>query len=203
MIKTAKTIIIYLGGLFVVLIILVIGGVLFISTAGRVSDDEKSSSSKSKTSQNQVVDVNKFVRPGITRKEIIDIALSLVGKVGYFWSGHSDKGWNPQWGTPTLITVSGDRTSGTVQPYGLDCSGYVDWVFKTAGYNGLYPPTGPQWNNTYEIKESELKPGDIVFEAPGYSQINHVGIFYKRENGVKYYIHCQGGTGVTINSSAS
>ena len=184
--KIAKTIAIFWGSLFLVLFALIIGGIFFLS-----SGDENRSSSNTTLSQGQV-DTSKFTRPGITRQEVIDVALSLVGKVKYFWGGHSEKGWNPLWGTPMLVTAQGDLTSGTMQPFGLDCSGFVDWVYKTAGYNGLYPPTGPQWNNTYEIKESELKPGDIVFEAVGASQINHVGIFYKRENGVKYYIHCQG-----------
>jgi len=196
MIKTFRTIIVLWGSMFLVLLICIIGGILFISSTG--SSDDKNSND---TTQNQLVDVNKFTRPGITRKEIIDIALSLVGKVGYWWGGTSGPGWNSEWGIPKLITAPGDWTTGTMQPYGLDCSGFVDWTYKTAGYNGLPPPTGPQWNNTYEINESELKPGDIVFEATGNSSVNHVGIFYKRENGVKYYIHCQGGTGVVINST--
>ena len=66
--------------MFLVLLICIIGGILFISSTG--SSDDKNSNG---TTQNQSVDVNKFTRPGITRKEIIDIALSLVGKVGYWW----------------------------------------------------------------------------------------------------------------------
>jgi len=142
------------------------------------------------------------MKPGITRKEVIDIALTLVNKVKYFWGGHSMPGWNPLWGTPMLVTAEGDWSSGTYQPYGLDCSGFIEWVFVSAGTNILHGTTASEWPATYEIKESELKPGDLVFEAPGDSSINHIGIFYKRENGVKYYIHCQGGTGVTINSTS-
>lgn len=150
-----------------------------------------------KVNQNQI----KVMRPGITRKEIIDIALTLVGKISYFWGGTSPPGWNPEWGRLKLVKAQGDWSTGTYQPYGLDCSGFVDWCFKTAGTNALYPPTSNQLINTYPIKESELKPGDIVFMNEGITSQNHVGLFYKRENGKNLYIHSEGGTGVTINST--
>ena len=62
-----------------------------------------------------------------TRKHILTTALSLVGKVPYFWGGKSAAGWNDEWNTPKLVTASGSSTSGTIRPYGLDCSGYVGW----------------------------------------------------------------------------
>jgi cell wall-associated NlpC family hydrolase len=167
-------------------------------------NNKDQSKGKNNASNNTTsVDVNKLTRPGISRKEVIDVALSLVGKVEYYWGGTSPPGWNSEWGKPRIVIAPGDWTNGTVQPYGLDCSGFIDWTFKTAGnYNGLYPPTSYQINNTYPISESELKPGDIVFANLGMTSYNHVGIFYRRlPTGQKQYIHSEGGTGVTINST--
>jgi len=175
-------------------------GLIFVDITMFGSKDQSNSNN---TTTTQAVDVNKLTRPGITRKEVIDVALSLVGKVKYWWGGTSGPGWNSEWGKPKLITAPGDWTSGTIQPYGLDCSGFIDWVYKTAGnYNGLYSPTSNQLMNTYSINESELKPGDIVFMNVGNTSLNHVGIFYKIENGKKLYVHCQGGVGVTVNDTS-
>ena len=66
------------------------------------------------------------------RKHIITTALSLVGKVPYFWGGKSAPGWNDAWNTPRLVTSAGSPTTGTIRPFGLDCSGFTTWVFNTA-----------------------------------------------------------------------
>lgn len=198
--KLIKTILVVMGMLAVPLLILFIGGflimVLLSALSGSNNDDNGSSSSY--TVRKTKVDI----RPGITRKEIVDIALTLDGKIKYFWGGRSEPGWNDTWGTPKIVTAPGDWTSGTYQPYGLDCSGYIDWVYKTAGTTAMYGTTANQLVNSYAIDEKDLKPGDLVFrfDREG-SDVNHVGIFYKKENGVKYYIHCQGGTGVIVNST--
>lgn len=99
------------------------------------------------------------------RKHIITTALSLVGKVPYFWGGKSAPGWNDAWNTPRLVTSAGSPTTGTIRPYGLDCSGFTTWVFNTAvgveigaGCNGQYP-------NTYGVSAAELLPGDLGFLA--------------------------------------
>ncbi|MBQ1931547.1 MAG: hypothetical protein II347_05305, partial [Lachnospiraceae bacterium] len=73
-----------------------------------------------------------------TRKHILTTALSLVGKVPYFWGGKSAAGWNDEWNTPKLVTAAGSTTSGTIRPFGLDCSGFTDWTYKTAVGVSLY-----------------------------------------------------------------
>lgn len=137
-----------------------------------------------------------------TRKHILTTALSLVGKVPYFWGGKSAAGWNDEWNTPKLVTTSGSSTSGTIRPYGLDCSGFTDWVYKTALGVSLYEGTWNQWDNTYAITESELLPGDLGFMAePGTVPVNHVLIYAgKGENGEQMWVHCASGTGVVLNS---
>lgn len=137
-----------------------------------------------------------------TRKHILTTALSLVGKVPYFWGGKSAAGWNDEWNTPKLVTASGSSTSGTIRPYGLDCSGFTDWVYKTALGVSLYEGTWNQWDNTYAITESELLPGDLGFMAePGTVPVNHVLIYAgKGENGEQMWVHCASGTGVVLNS---
>ena len=67
------------------------------------------------------------------RRMVVTYALAFVGKVSYFWGGKSlTLGWDERWGTSMEITAPGDETTGTVRPFGLDCSGFVDWVFYNA-----------------------------------------------------------------------
>ena len=137
-----------------------------------------------------------------TRKHIVATGLSLVGKVPYFWGGKSPPGWNDEWNTPKLVTAAGSSTSGTIRPYGLDCSGFSDWVYKTAVGVSLYGTTWDQWGNSYEISASELLPGDLGFlmndDGQGW---NHVLVFAGYgDNGERMWVHSSGGEGVIFNS---
>lgn len=138
-----------------------------------------------------------------TRKELIRVALSLVGRVPYFWGGKSAAGWNDEWNKPKLVTSAGSSTSGTIRPYGLDCSGFTDWVYKTALGKGLPAGTSGQWPGSTSITEAELLPGDLGFMgAPGEFSINHVLIYAgKSESGQHMWVHCSSsGGGVVLNS---
>ena len=67
------------------------------------------------------------------REAVVRTACSLVGKVNYFWGGKSLViGWDARWGELRQVTAAGSSTTGTYRPYGLDCSGFVDWVFYNA-----------------------------------------------------------------------
>ena len=67
------------------------------------------------------------------RRMVVTYALALVDKVDYFWGGKSlVLGWDDRWGELTEVTAEGSETTGTEQPYGLDCSGFVDWAFYNA-----------------------------------------------------------------------
>lgn len=135
----------------------------------------------------------------VKRQKIIETALSLVGKVKYFWGGKSGSGWNENWGKPALVTAPGSPSTGTYRPYGLDCSGFVDWAYKTAGVGNILSAGGTQhqWSVSYSIPESELQPGDLVFNR----DCSHVGLFLGRDtDGRKQFIHCSSSKGVTVNS---
>ena len=137
-----------------------------------------------------------------TRKEIMRVAISLVGKVPYFWGGKSPPGWNNEWNTPKLVTSTGSSETGTIRPYGLDCSGFTTWVYNTAiGFN-IGEGTTNQWNNTEEITETQLLPGDFGFKDTPYdSGINHVLLYVgKDDSGNNLWVNCAGGTGVIIDS---
>lgn len=137
-----------------------------------------------------------------TRKHILSTALSLVGKVPYFWGGKSDAGWNDEWNTPKVVTATGSSATGTILPYGLDCSGFTDWVFKTAMGVSIKAGSWNQWDNSYAITEAELLPGDLGFMAvPGTVPVNHVLIYAgKNEDGAQMWVHCTSGSGVVLNS---
>ncbi|MDD2483681.1 MAG: NlpC/P60 family protein [Eubacteriales bacterium] len=155
-------------------------------------------------SQEEIADlIKKAPTSNATRKEIRETALSLVGKIPYFWGGKSAAGWNDKWGTSVVVSAPGSSTTGTPQPYGLDCSGFVDWVYKTSGAGNLLSGGGSsyQWQKSYTVPENELQPGDLVFQSiPGSSGKNHVGIFVGKKNGKNLYCHCAYGSGVVMNS---
>mgnify|MGYP000070049800 FL=1 len=136
------------------------------------------------------------------RKELMRCALSLVGRVPYFWGGKSAPGWNSEWNTPKLVTSAGSSSTGTIRPYGLDCSGFTEWVYQTALGVTLYDGTWNQWDATHAITEEELLPGDLGFMAvPGTVPVNHVLLYAGEDaDGNKLWVHCASGTGVVLNS---
>ena len=124
------------------------------------------------------------------RRAVVEKAYSLLGKVNYFWGGKSSAiGWDSHWGKLTRVTAAGSRTTGTIRPYGLDCSGFVDWVFNNSlGYViGHGGGAASQHDHCKPISWSEAQPGDLVF----YPGDTHVGVFVgKNSNGDPLIIHC-------------
>lgn len=132
------------------------------------------------------------------REAILRAACSLVGKVGYFWGGKSQViGWDSRWGQLMKVTAAGSSTTGTYRPYGLDCSGFVSWVFYNAT-NGEPVMTGSAaMQHTYcsPISWSEAQPGDLVF----YADDSHVGIVAGHDDtGNILIVHCTPSGGVVI-----
>ena len=126
------------------------------------------------------------------RRAVVETACRLVGKVNYFWGGKSLViGWDSRWGQLSKVWADGSSTTGTYRPYGLDCSGFVDWVFYNVT-NGEYVighGGGAHMQHTYctPISWNEAQPGDLVF----YPGDEHVGIVGGRdESGNLLIIHC-------------
>ena len=135
------------------------------------------------------------------RESIVLTAYQLLGKVTYFWGGKSlVLGWDSRWGTPTTVTAPGSGSTGKVLPFGLDCSGFVDWTFYNAT-NGAYLPgrgggAASQHGYCANISWSDALPGDLVF----YADDSHVGIVCGYDSvGNLLVIHCSGGqNGVVV-----
>lgn len=124
------------------------------------------------------------------RKATVKTVFSLVGKVSYFWGGKSSAiGWDSRWGTPKKVTAAGSNTTGMTIPYGLDCSGFVDWVFNNTfgvvvGHGG---GDRSQYSYCRKISWAEAQPGDLVF----YPDLGHVGIVAGYDgDGNVLIVHC-------------
>ena len=126
------------------------------------------------------------------RRAVVERALSLVGKVNYFWGGKSLVfGWDERWGQLAKVTADGSSTTGTYRPYGLDCSGMVDWAFYNAtdgsyviGHGG-----GATMQHGYctPVHWEDAQIGDLAF----YPDDEHVGIVagWDRDGNIQI-VHC-------------
>lgn len=140
------------------------------------------------------------------RKQLIKVALNVVGRIPYNNTGqraYPYYGWNGNWGKP-----SGNPK----HPYvGIDCSGFVQWVYRNAwcdsngenpnpAYLGMYTTAViTQRGNLEAISKSELKPGDLGTLRLGGSSgsnWNHVGIYM----GNNRWVHCSGSGGTVVIS---
>ena len=131
------------------------------------------------------------------RRMVVTYALALVDKVDYFWGGKSlVLGWDDRWGELTEVTAEGSGSTGTEQPYGLDCAGFVDWAFYNASGGEYVIGQGggamEQHANCVDIEWDEVQPGDLLF----YPEDEHVGIAAGRDwLGRLLVVHCASGTG--------
>lgn len=152
----------------------------------------------------QLLQILNGLQCSATRKALIQNALSLVGKVSYFWGGKSGPGWNEEWGTPKLVTSKGSPSSGQLRPYGMDCSGFTDWVYKTTGLPSIGAGSANQWSHSTEISASDLKPGDLGFKArPSEPGVNHVLMYVGIDpaSGKQMWVHCSSSAGgVVLNT---
>ena len=139
------------------------------------------------------------------RRAVVQHTLSLVGKVNYFWGGKSlVLGWDSRWGQLREVTSTGSPTTGTYRPFGLDCSGFVDWVFYNAsggeyilGHGG---GAAAQHRYCEQIGWGEAQPGDLVF----YPDDSHIGIVGLRDvTGNLLIIHCASGRNNVVITDSS
>lgn len=162
---------------------------LFAALTGSYQDIELSPDEVAKIMENLPADLSE------ARREVVLTAYQLLGRVHYFWGGKSLViGWDSRWGMPMEVTAEGSSTTGTVRPFGLDCSGMVDWVFynQSGGQYVIGHGGGATAQHSYctPIAWSDAQPGDLVF-YPGDS---HVGIVCGFDSGGNIMIiHCASG----------
>ena len=140
-----------------------------------------------------------------TRKAVVRQALTLVGKVNYFWGGKSLViGWDERWGQPMEVWAAGSLSTGTIRPYGLDCSGFVDWVFYnvSGGAYVLGHGGGVATQHVYcqDIPWDQAQPGDMVF----YPDDSHAGIVAGWDDaGNIQIVHCASGMNNVVITGSS
>lgn len=122
------------------------------------------------------------------RRRVVKQALQSVGCIPYYWGGKpSTSGFTGnQFGT--LITPD---TNGRALR-GLDCSGWINWVYWTAlGTSLPAESTSGLTNCGMAIERENLKPGDIIIKT---GEDAHVFMFLSwAEDGSMYVIHETGG----------
>ena len=103
-------------------------------------------------------------------------------------------------GYSELLNALDSGSTGKVLPFGLDCSGFVDWTFYNAT-NGAYLPgrgggAASQHGYCTNVSWSDALPGDLAF----YADDSHVGIVCGYDSvGNLLVIHCSGGqNGVVV-----
>lgn len=140
-----------------------------------------------------------------TRKAVVRQALTLVGKVNYFWGGKSLViGWDNRWGQPMEVWAAGSPSTGTIRPYGLDCSGFVDWVFYnvSGGSYVMGHGGGVATQHVYcqDIPWDQAQPGDLIF----YPDDSHAGIVGGWDDaGNMMVIHCASGMNNVVITGSS
>ena len=162
---------------------------LFMALTGSYQDIELSPDEVAKIMENLPADLSE------ARREVVLTAYQLLGRVHYYWGGKSLViGWDSRWGMPMEVTAEGSSTTGTVRPFGLDCSGMVDWVFynQSGGQYVIGHGGGATAQHSYctPIDWSDAQPGDLVF----YPEDSHVGIVCGFDSsGNIMMIHCASG----------
>lgn len=117
------------------------------------------------------------------RKTVLATALSLRNKVPYEWGGKATSpGLDPKW-------WSFNPSNGL--QHGLDCSGFVQWTFMTAGfpkeiYKEIYSTKNMLSKDMTQVSKEELKPGDMGCTNRLDGKVNHIGIYL----GDDLWIHC-------------
>lgn len=97
-----------------------------------------------------------------TRRELIHYALSSVGKIPYHWGGKASR---PDYNGNNFGTVVPADSEGRILK-GLDCSGWINWVFwSVTGTRLPYESTSGLALCGTKIGRDELQPGDIVIRT--------------------------------------
>lgn len=132
---------------------------------------------------------------GATRQQIVDFAISMVGKIPYYYYEGQSDGYGALGHAISKEFNENhfnENTKGSVDhkgrnKYGLDCSGFVDFVYWNVLDNNLgNGNTGTLKSLSTEITHGELQPGDLGFlnnDSSGPRQ--HVGIYIGNDEWVE------------------
>ena len=114
----------------------------------------------------------------------------------------------PEWGTMKTVTSPGSTTTGIQRPYGLDCSGYVAWVFINSGISKdivseyFGSGTNKQWEYSVPVTVYTAQIGDLAFRSVPGTGVNHVGVVVSFDSdGNPLVAHCSSSrNGVAVTS---
>ena len=120
------------------------------------------------------------------RRKVVEEALKSVGCIPYYWGGKpSTSGLD---GNHFGTMVSPDKNGRNLR--GLDCSGWVSWVYWTAlGQHLQYESTSGLISLGNAVKRQDLKAGDIILRT---GDDSHVFLFLAWTDSSKrsmYLIH--------------
>jgi gamma-D-glutamyl-L-lysine dipeptidyl-peptidase len=79
-------------------------------------------------------------------------------------------------------------------PFGVDCSGFTQQVFKIAGYKLLRDASQQARQGTEVAGLDQVKPGDLAFFTNHKGKVSHVGIMLEG----KHIIHASGSVRVDL-----
>ena len=134
------------------------------------------------------------------RRKVVQEALLSIGCIPYYWGG---KPSGPGYETNGFGRIVSPDEDGRILR-GLDCSGWINWVYWTAlGSNLPAQSTSGLMSCGRGIEKKDLKAGDILIRAGSERSVAHVYLFLAwAENGSMYLIHETTGNAnnVTINT---
>ncbi|MDR5804616.1 MULTISPECIES: C40 family peptidase [unclassified Caballeronia] len=163
-------------------------GLLMTTTSGAFADEVSSNSQSSQVASNGNASNSSQISPVAATAD----TASAPGGARSFLSGVASKAGDVVVGALNMIGVR-YRWGGNTPDSGLDCSGFVRYVFQdTLGMT--LPRRAEEMSRVGEkVRVSDLKPGDLVFFNTMRRSFSHVGIYI----GDNKFVHSPS-TGSTI-----
>jgi murein DD-endopeptidase / murein LD-carboxypeptidase len=119
-------------------------------------------------------------------------------KLGYYSQslGIEIKSLDNQKMYDAIITMMGTNYKyGGKSENGIDCSGFVNFVFKEAGWQCVGNCSADMYNNIRHISKNKLREGDLVFFKTRKRNVSHVGLYL----GQNKFAHSSTSSGVIIS----
>jgi len=164
-------------------------GLMMTATSGAFADEVNSSS---QNASNGMLSSTKAANDSYPVADSGNVTSNSSGGTRSFLSGMASKAGDVVVGALNMIGVR-YRWGGNTPDSGLDCSGFVRYVFQdTLGMT--LPRRAEEMSRVGEkVRVSELKPGDLVFFNTMRRSFSHVGIYI----GDNKFVHSPS-TGSTI-----